>query len=97
MGRSGLQVSRHDPVQVPVWSRKVPLRGYPVEHHYGQRVAHMLFSFCRCRISSRRRWRPGRVMLSDVDHDVSGRPRAAGEDVARGRRVERVGVVGDAP
>ena len=34
---------------------------------------------------------------SDVDHDVTARPRAADEDVAVGRRVERFRVVGDAP
>src|ERR1700733_3434050 len=43
----------------------------------------------------RRSPRPG--PRSDVDHDVSARPRAADEHVPLGRRIERLGVVGDAP
>ena len=43
-GGFGLLLIRHDPVQVPVGSRKVPVRGYPVEHHDPSRVFHMLYS-----------------------------------------------------
>src|SRR5438093_929639 len=40
-GRLGLLLIRHDPVQVPIWTRKVPIRGQLVKCHDPSRVSHM--------------------------------------------------------
>ena len=81
----------------PLRRRRAPRRSDRGRPARGWRGSHRERTRHAPRVHSRAEGgaRPG--PRSDVDHDVSARPRAAGEDVALGRRIERLGVVGDAP